>query len=492
MKRYGRNPAYRPTTGQKCSCRPGVWRDNCPACEGTGRSIDFAAIERARKERQGRVPAGMCDWPIYPRTCSLKKGHGGACVPYKERSNPSAARDGVRVRVELYTGQITILTFPRSKWPKTMNGRDRLISRSLATGRYKRWDEITARSNPKRRNPGFVRNASGMIGYYCWKCERWFWRTGGKLEANCTDCGKVCKAERRNPSKRRRGGDDFRAAFAHHKVIRYKGRKFHSYAWKPVPAGADPSEYGWTIEEEGPDVIQRLNPRLLRHFRIPSNAKVAYSVIMGNGEGYYRTLNGAKAALYTWLEGQGEFKGKGDGGDEIKEWDYEKRGHDRSQADDQRRSNPGLGMPGMPHTWVTAKGVHVSAGDTIDYWRQGPHQPRLVRAKVVKMLVFDDHVMADGSHNGDYVDDINFVRVVRKAARRNPILTVLSNPARSRRSRLRSRRASTPLCTSCWRQSTSGGHEPLGPGLRSARPRERCGAWDCVKRAHPERSRRAR
>ncbi len=31
-----------------CSCRPGVERDNCPACEGTGQRIDFAAI-RARK-----------------------------------------------------------------------------------------------------------------------------------------------------------------------------------------------------------------------------------------------------------------------------------------------------------------------------------------------------------------------------------------------------------------------------------------------------------
>lgn len=37
-----------PTTGAKCSCRPGMERDNCPSCEGTGWRIDFAAI-RARK-----------------------------------------------------------------------------------------------------------------------------------------------------------------------------------------------------------------------------------------------------------------------------------------------------------------------------------------------------------------------------------------------------------------------------------------------------------
>lgn len=38
---------YQPKTGAACSCRPGVQRDNCPACEGTGQCIDFAAI-RAR------------------------------------------------------------------------------------------------------------------------------------------------------------------------------------------------------------------------------------------------------------------------------------------------------------------------------------------------------------------------------------------------------------------------------------------------------------
>lgn len=35
------NPAL---YGQACNCRKGAERDNCPACEGTGRRIDFAAI----------------------------------------------------------------------------------------------------------------------------------------------------------------------------------------------------------------------------------------------------------------------------------------------------------------------------------------------------------------------------------------------------------------------------------------------------------------
>lgn len=38
---------YQPKTGARCLCRPGVIRDNCTLCEGTGWIIDFAAIRRA-------------------------------------------------------------------------------------------------------------------------------------------------------------------------------------------------------------------------------------------------------------------------------------------------------------------------------------------------------------------------------------------------------------------------------------------------------------
>lgn len=34
--------------GNPCNCRRGQERDNCPACEGTGKRIAFAAI-RARR-----------------------------------------------------------------------------------------------------------------------------------------------------------------------------------------------------------------------------------------------------------------------------------------------------------------------------------------------------------------------------------------------------------------------------------------------------------
>ena len=36
--------AYQPKTGERCTCRRGQERDNCPACEGTGRRIDFRKI----------------------------------------------------------------------------------------------------------------------------------------------------------------------------------------------------------------------------------------------------------------------------------------------------------------------------------------------------------------------------------------------------------------------------------------------------------------
>lgn len=35
---------YQPKTGEWCHCKPGVHRDNCPDCEGTGMRIDFAKI----------------------------------------------------------------------------------------------------------------------------------------------------------------------------------------------------------------------------------------------------------------------------------------------------------------------------------------------------------------------------------------------------------------------------------------------------------------
>lgn len=46
---------YQPKTRQRCHCKPGVHRDNCPDCEGTGWRIDFAAI-RARTSQPDQPP----------------------------------------------------------------------------------------------------------------------------------------------------------------------------------------------------------------------------------------------------------------------------------------------------------------------------------------------------------------------------------------------------------------------------------------------------
>lgn len=65
---------------------------------------------------------------------------------------------------------------------------------------------------------------------------------------------------------------------------------------------------------------------------------------------------------------------------------------------------------------MTEKGDKVKAGDTIEYvYKSGPSAPVVRRKKVIKYLVFDDHVMVQSGNNGDYVDDRNFIRVVRRA-----------------------------------------------------------------------------
>jgi len=51
-------PEYQPKTGEKCHCRKGVQRDNCPDCEGTGWKIDFRQI-RARQITSSPDKAGL-------------------------------------------------------------------------------------------------------------------------------------------------------------------------------------------------------------------------------------------------------------------------------------------------------------------------------------------------------------------------------------------------------------------------------------------------
>lgn len=56
------NPAYSPKTGARCSCRPGVQRDNCPRCEGTGWVIDFKKIHERREQNPARWAHGTMSY----------------------------------------------------------------------------------------------------------------------------------------------------------------------------------------------------------------------------------------------------------------------------------------------------------------------------------------------------------------------------------------------------------------------------------------------
>lgn len=38
-------------TGQKCSCKRGIERDNCSNCEGTGKLIDFRAMRSRAQDK---------------------------------------------------------------------------------------------------------------------------------------------------------------------------------------------------------------------------------------------------------------------------------------------------------------------------------------------------------------------------------------------------------------------------------------------------------
>jgi hypothetical protein len=47
---------YQPKTGERCGCKAGIERDNCPECEGTGSKIDFRAIREATKKSLRESP----------------------------------------------------------------------------------------------------------------------------------------------------------------------------------------------------------------------------------------------------------------------------------------------------------------------------------------------------------------------------------------------------------------------------------------------------
>jgi hypothetical protein len=73
---------YQPTTGQRCHCKPGIARDNCPNCEATGWVIDFKAI-RARKSTvigcDGSGPHYVGELRVLPQSSDPHHGNAILC-----------------------------------------------------------------------------------------------------------------------------------------------------------------------------------------------------------------------------------------------------------------------------------------------------------------------------------------------------------------------------------------------------------------------------
>lgn len=56
---------YQPKTGEKCSCKRGIERDNCPECEGTGEKIDFKKIRARHDESVNEIIKKVGDkWQV--------------------------------------------------------------------------------------------------------------------------------------------------------------------------------------------------------------------------------------------------------------------------------------------------------------------------------------------------------------------------------------------------------------------------------------------
>ena len=93
------NKQYQPKTGARCGCRRGVWRDNCPYCEGTGWTINFKSFhtktmpeqwmaEKTDEAATKRIKI-VCYCITGKKDCPYCKGEGTVWVqvigtPYRE------------------------------------------------------------------------------------------------------------------------------------------------------------------------------------------------------------------------------------------------------------------------------------------------------------------------------------------------------------------------------------------------------------------------
>jgi uncharacterized Zn finger protein (UPF0148 family) len=82
---WDREAEYQPKTGEPCSCKPGVARDNCPTCEGTGKKIDFVKIRSKGKEAAKAVnPWAVCHESVGPE----KSDKFERCVKDVKKKSP--------------------------------------------------------------------------------------------------------------------------------------------------------------------------------------------------------------------------------------------------------------------------------------------------------------------------------------------------------------------------------------------------------------------
>lgn len=92
--------SYQPKTGEKCHCRPGQQRDNCPACEGTGWRIDFKAI----RERKATPP------PLFEQVKALGIPYASHAtdlyIPVTEQTTALIAGYEFKCNVRTFTNQV--------------------------------------------------------------------------------------------------------------------------------------------------------------------------------------------------------------------------------------------------------------------------------------------------------------------------------------------------------------------------------------------------
>lgn len=96
LQAWEKEAEYQPKTGEPCSCKPGVHRDNCPDCEGTGKKIDFKKIRDKKGAAKPREAADdRCKQCRVPEHDSCPGKVGCPCCADSRREG---AADYVKLR----------------------------------------------------------------------------------------------------------------------------------------------------------------------------------------------------------------------------------------------------------------------------------------------------------------------------------------------------------------------------------------------------------